>query len=265
MVKMGDVMKPVFLPLIVALVVLSACKPDKPWSPDDETGFDPSAPSVSPSEPVVEKINIGDAEQGIWIEGRLVPESIPESAVNEEVENRRQRLAIVNVTLKRPLPEQLQAQYTVNLTRDFDEAPVVLRANVLVNDTVVGTILEVLGAKARKVKREITVDLLSAFDEVPDTFLAKVEGELVLMPEGTDESTIDPVSATSNSTSRAIQSNPIRVDVEPADAAASDASATAASETTGTETIDESVPDAVQEPAEAPQEPSGNAEPAPAP
>lgn len=262
--KMGGIMKPAFISLIAAMVVLSSCQPDKPWSPDDEPGIDPGNTSeVKPASPVKEPTNIGDVEQGLWFEARLVPDSIPPGATNEEVENRRDRLAIVNVTLPRPLPDQLMAVYTLESTRSFENTPVVLRAQILVDGVPVGNVHEVIEIRSRDNKITRTVDLLSAFEQVPDSFLATVEGEFHLMPEGTDASTLDPATATSGSTSKAIQFNPIRVNVVPgndAPGAIIDDSAPSAmpetaepEETSPTDTL----------PAEAPVE-AGAPEPAPA-
>lgn len=208
-------MKRVLVSLAVVLVALSACKPDKPWSPDDPPDLNDEDPAIAPLVVnVEEKTNIGDAEQGLWIEARLTPESITPGMVNDEIENRRNRLAIVNVTIPPPVPETLHAIYTVNATREFEKTPVVLRAQVLVDGTPVGSIHEVFGNDARKKDVQVTVDLFSAFEQIPDSFLATVDGEVLLMPEGTDESSIDPSTAMSSATSKAIQFNPIRVNIE---------------------------------------------------
>jgi len=212
---MGGVMKRVLVSLVVLFVTLSGCKPDKPWSPDDLQDLNDEDPATAPLVVnVEEKTNIGDAEQGLWIEARLTPESITPGMVNDEIENRRGRLAIVNVTIPPPVPETLHAIYTINATRDFEKTPVVLRAQVMVDGMPVGSIHDVFGADAMIKDLQVTVDLFSAFEQVPDSFLGTVEGELLLMPEGTDESTIDPATATSTATSKAIQFNPIRVNIE---------------------------------------------------
>lgn len=265
---MGGIMKPAFLSLIAALVVLTSCQPDKPWSPDDEPGVDPANTSeAEPISPVKEPTNIGDVEQGLWFEARLVSDSIPPGATNEEVENRRNRLAIVNVTLPRPLPDQLMAVYTLKSTRNFENTPVILRAQILVDDVPVGNVQEVIEVLGRDNAVTRTVDLLSAFEQVPDSFLATVEGEFYLMPEGTDASTLDPATATSGSMSKAIQFNPIRVNVVPGnDASAASVDNSAAPAMPEDSAPAEAAPPADAPPAEAPAEASTQetgSEPAP--
>jgi hypothetical protein len=274
---MGGVMKRVLVSLVVLLVTLSACKPDKPWSPDDPQDLNDEDLATAPLVVnVEEKTNIGDAEQGLWIEARLTPEAITPGMVNDEIENRRSRLAIVNVTIPPPVPETLHAIYTVNATREFEKTPVVLRAQVMVDGMPVGSIQDVFGINAREKKLQVTVDLFSAFEQIPDSILATVEGELLLMPEGTDESSIDPATATSTATSKAIQFNPIRVNIERGAAAVEslpqesgeDAGAigeeTAAPDSPDSDAAPEtSEPESDSEPAGSDQETPAEADPAP--
>ncbi len=251
-------MKPAFIPLIAAMVVLTSCQPDKPWSPDDEPEIDPGNMSgAEPISPVEKPTNIGDVEQGLWFEARLVPDSIPPNATNEEIKNRRNRLAIVTVTIPRPVPDQLMAEYTLESTRSFENTPVILRAQILVDGMPVGNVQEVIEVRDRDNKITRTVDLLSAFEQVPDSFLATVEGEFYLMPEGTDASMLDPAIATSASTSKAIQFNPIRVNVVPGnDASGATVDDSAAPSMPEDSAPAESAPPSDAPPAEAPAEAS---------
>ncbi len=204
---------------VLSLLVLHACKPEKPWSPSrDESGKDnpPLNPAVSSVLP--HTVDIGDAEQGIYLEGTISPESLSDSVHEEKTESRRGRMAIVNVTITPPVPDKLWATYLIKCTREFTERPVVLRAQIMVEGKSVGSIEVVLGKDARTNEFATSVDLLSQFDQVPASFLATVEGELLLMPEGIDESTINPETATSDIVSKAVEYNPIRVDIEGAPA-----------------------------------------------
>ena len=215
-------MKHLTIPVIALILTAFACKPEKPWSPEDEQGLeadDLASVAVNAILPV--KTDIGDAEQGIWLEGRLAPESSGGLITSEEIKNRRDRLAIVNISVPAPVPDELWVEYDVKVGRNFEDSPVVLRTRVITESTPVGTLAVVLGKEAQRNQtlrgQRITmkVDLFSAFEQVPDSFLAKIEGELLLMPEGTDESTIDPATATSSVSSEAVQANLIRVTIVP--------------------------------------------------
>ncbi len=193
---------------------MCACTPKKPWSPDDEQGLDLNdLSSVETSTSVPVKTDIGDAEQGIWVEARIAKDSYAENVKVDEVDNRRNRLSIVNVDITPPIPKQLNAVYRVMASRDFDQTPVVLRANIMVDGKSVGSIEGVFGKDTRHSDVEVTVDLFSAFDHIPKTFLATIDGELFLLPEGTHENVIDPHSATSDISTKAVQCNPIRVTI----------------------------------------------------
>lgn len=207
-------MKLRYIPLAVVILSLCACTPKKPWSPDDEQGLDMNElSSVETNTSVPVKTDIGDAEQGIWVEARIAKDSYAENVKVNEVNNRRDRLAIVNVDITPPVPKKLDAVYSVIVNRNFDEAPVVLRARIMVDGKSVGTIEGILGKDARSSHIVSTVDLFSAFDHIPKTFLATIEGKLFLMPEGTHENVIDPHNATSDTSSEALQCNPIRVTI----------------------------------------------------
>ncbi|MCC6489961.1 MAG: hypothetical protein IT364_20905, partial [Candidatus Hydrogenedentes bacterium] len=129
----------------------------------------------------------------------------------EEIKNRRDRMAIVNVSVAPPVPEQLWASYKLQCFRDFPDTPVVLRAQVMVEGKAVGSISAVIGKGAQRREFITKVNLLSQFDQVPQTFLATVVGELLLMPEGTDEASVVAETATSSLVSRALLFNPVRV------------------------------------------------------
>lgn len=202
--------------LVFACVVLllHSCKPEKPWSPDDDPSLSPDGGSGTGTDTIAPvKVDIGDAEQGVFIVGTIDESSKTSTVAVEEIKNRRDRMAIVNVSVAAPVPEQLWANYTLQCFRDFPDTPVVLRAKVMVEGKAVGSISAVIGKGAQRREFSTKVDLLSQFDQVPQTFLATVEGELLLMPEGTDEASVVPETATSSLVSRALLFNPMRVNI----------------------------------------------------
>ncbi|MCC6488372.1 MAG: hypothetical protein IT364_12820, partial [Candidatus Hydrogenedentes bacterium] len=88
--------------LVFACVVLllQSCKPEKPWSPDDDPGLSSggmSGTGTDSAAPV--KVDIGDAEQGVFIVGTIDESSRTDTVAVEEIKNRRDRMAIVNVSV----------------------------------------------------------------------------------------------------------------------------------------------------------------------
>lgn len=210
-------MKHLIFPVVAIVLTMFSCNLQRPWSPEDDQGLDPSdLPSVGVDTIAPVKTDIGDAEQGIWLEGRLAAESADGRITSEEIKNRRDRLAIVNMTVPTPVPDALWIEYEAKVARNFEDTPVVLRVAVVIDDEfTAGEIKAVFGKDAQRTQQTFKVDLFSAFEQVPETFLAAIKGELILMPEGTDETTIDPATATSATSSMAVQGNPIRVTIVP--------------------------------------------------
>lgn len=260
-------MKRFTIPILVLTLTLFGCDLQKPWSPEDDPGLeadDLQSAGVNTLAPV--KTDIGDAEQGIWLEGRLAAESAGGRITSEEIENRRDRLAIVNITVPTPAPDELWVEYAIKVTRNFEEAPVVLRAAVMVEDTPAGELAIVVGANARNITDTLAVDLFSIFDQVPETFLATVKGELLLMPEGTDEYAIDPATVTSDVRSEAIQANPIRVTLVPGNGTVPDTNPETAEPVAGDSESPELTTSGAASPSPAdaaPADPSPAAEPGP--
>lgn len=202
----------------LAVLALTACRPQKPWSPYDSTGNPDAAgadPITSSSSDDQFNANIGDVEQSIYVNGVIALESAGPSVAVTEIRDRNKRLMKSEVTLKDPYPQSLWADYDIKCTRNFMSAPAVLRAKIMVNDKVAGSFSEVLGMQASKAKITAKVDLLKPFEgNVPETFLAKIDGDLYLMPNGTDENKVNPETATSDTHSKAVYSTLIRVSLQ---------------------------------------------------
>jgi hypothetical protein len=203
--------------LLLAVLALTACKPQKPWSPYDAKS-DPAAGDGqnAPKSPLDQvDANIGDVEQAIYVDGVIAQESAGPNVAVTEVRDRNKRLLKSEVILKEPYPQSLWADYEIKSTRNFMSAPVVLRAKIMVNDKVAGTFSEVLGTQAVKTKVTAKIDLLKPFEgNVPETFLAKIDGDLYLMPNGTDENKVNPETATADIHSKAMYASLIRATLQ---------------------------------------------------
>jgi hypothetical protein len=209
--------------VLIPLALLGACEVPKPWSPSD------SASGKSSSNPASENIpakigppplDIGDAEQGVFVEGKVAKESTTPDLKTEAVADRRKFVQQVTANVSGPATE-FWIEYTLRCTRNFKGQPVVVRATVKVNDTPVDKIAAVLGAQAQRNSFSKKVNLLAGATSVPSSLLATVEGELLLMPVGTAEATVNPETAVSGVSSRALQATIIRVNFGPGPAAGS--------------------------------------------
>lgn len=202
--------------LLTAVAVLSACKPKKPWSPYDESGVpnewdkNSQADSFTRNEQV--RADIGDVEAQVYVQGELMAVSkTPNITVNDS-EDIHGNILVSNITVSGDRPENLWINYRIKCGRNFEGAPALIRAQVLVDDKVAGSFATVLGSKAMRNGVNAKVDLLRPFNgQVPDSFLAKVKGDLFLFPDGTDENTLNPETAESDQRSQALAATIVRV------------------------------------------------------
>jgi hypothetical protein len=204
---------------LVALAMILAgtsCEAPKPWSPmdDQDADVDSSANSSDITEPTETKLNLGDVDQGINIEGRLAnADSLPATIMAEAFMHPTKRLDMLTIDIADPVPAQLDIAYTVRATREFADRPVVLRAVVIREETAIHGFNAVLGVAAQENEVNEIVDVFAGLTEMPETMLIRVEAEAHLMPIGTDESTLDAATATSDENTEAIKFNPIRINI----------------------------------------------------
>lgn len=200
---------------VFVMGLAASCNLQKPYSPLDDPGAKQESTKAE-SFTINEQFNadIGDVEHHVFVEGRILPESITDSVTIEEREDARGRLLLNKVTLTPPLPESLWALYEVKCGRQFTVSPAVLRARVMVDGKPAGSFSALLGKTAMKNGVTAKVDLLRPLEELPESFFVDVEGELFLMPVGTDETKVNPDTATSPISSKALQRTSMRVFVE---------------------------------------------------
>ncbi|MBX7256905.1 MAG: hypothetical protein K1Y02_11135 [Candidatus Hydrogenedentes bacterium] len=199
--------------ILAIVLTISACKaPKKPWSPYSDDGSQSSESSSSAPLPVAAPtIDIGDAEQGIYIEAKLAPESQQSGIKAEELQDIRKYVTKLTVNVPETGSSELWVDYSLRCSRNFVERPVVLRAEVKVEGQTVDTIVAVLGANAKKNTYTKKINLFKNFATPPPTMLATVTGSLLLMPEGAAEGSINPETAESSISSPALQFTLVRV------------------------------------------------------
>ena len=174
-------------------------------------------------------INIGDVEAVVAIEFTIAQESRSPQVQVEEVitPNVRKTLGMSNVTVSAPYPEKLVASIKFTSANNFEDQPVAFRGRVLREGTEVGTFSAVLGKYARGraprgvvvPRMSFTADIFKDLSSKPKSMLLFAEAEAFLLPMGTDEATVDPLTVTATAEFKtAITSNPMRVDfVAPAE------------------------------------------------
>src|SRR5690606_19580354 len=102
------------------------------------------------------------------------------------------------VDVYQPYPEDLIVTFRVKPERAFPDTPVVIRGEIRVEgiEEPVGTFSGVFGDQAFQKEVTGSVDLMDILNPVPTTALVTGWVEAVLMPEGTDEHSVDVATAT---------------------------------------------------------------------
>lgn len=208
----------------VVVFVLLGCNDDPP----SEITTENTESSETPTAPLPltlndKRINIGDVEAAVAIAFTVSLESRgPQVAVEDIITpNARDSLGMSNVTVTAPYPKTLQASITISSQKDFPNQPVAVRGKVLRKGMEIGTFSTILGEKARRKMKQgpevvpefsFTVDIFAGLTTMPETMLLHAEAEVFLQDFGTDEDTLDPLTATANAENTAvIYSNPMHV------------------------------------------------------
>jgi hypothetical protein len=194
---------------ILSLVVLLFCA-CKQAPPTDGAAEGATAPVVTKDGDDSEAGHLtdeGDVEQAVCIEVELHPDSLSESSIKmEESRDALERQRQLTLDVSTPFPEHLWLSYRVVCRENFADRPVAFRFRVLAQtgrgdqrkEWDLGAFALVLGANAKKNGFEGKIDALAGSESVPETMLVKVLAEAHLMPEGADESTVDPQTATAD-------------------------------------------------------------------
>ncbi len=197
-------------PMLVVFLLISglvACNAHESREPDEGSAIG-LPPATSGAE---HEVNIGDVEAQVRILGTLAPQSEADN-VQVQVYEHGPVIDMATVTVNPPYPTELNVVFTTRALRDFPVTPVVVRAKVLVDKREIGSYATKFGVRATFEEREDVVDVLAGLDTIPESMLVHVEAEAVLMPQGTDEASVDPLTATASVERRTvIRSNPVRI------------------------------------------------------
>lgn len=148
---------------------------------------------------VEEGFNVGDMEQVIHVNLRLLDQSETPAVAVSIREDPLDRVRRLDISVDPPFPEKLWLEISVQIRELFKETPIVLRGKLLADEKrEIGTIAVVLTGERRGDYVLEPVNVLGGLDDLPDSMLITLDLEGLLMPAGTDPATIDPTTATTD-------------------------------------------------------------------
>jgi hypothetical protein len=176
----------------------------------------------------LKNLDPGDVEANVAVELTLDPASSLQS-VAEELRNAKKKLNSLTLTSAVQLPGQLWIKIHLKTTESFAARPAVLRGT-LYREVTPGnkeaissfqTVLDEFAAPARRqadrdyFPMEFRADILQGLATLPTTMLVSAEVDVLMAPLGTDATTLDPVTYTTDPDSMGVLlSNPVRVNFD---------------------------------------------------
>ncbi len=212
-------MKRQILYFLIIILFVGACSGQKDAdreykvpSPAEPAGVTMQSNSAIPEKPPIDP---GDVDSGVTIVGKLAAESEAENITEEYLETKRDTLSLATITVREPFPEKIIVEFRVLAMREYAERPVIVRARAYREETPFDSEYGfVLGKEATSANssetRRFTVNVLEGFTEIPDTLLIHARADAWLMPLGTDETSLNPM--TDSAPDRvSLLSNPVRI------------------------------------------------------
>lgn len=210
---------------LLAGLCITACRPAPPPAPEPDLEPAPEAQEAALPTPKGEPpIEIGDVEAGISVFATLHPDVNTPEVQEVQLVTPKKVVTLSTITVTQPYPAELWLKFRVKASRNFVDRPVAVRASVLRDDEAIGSFSTVIGKYAAFTPGpdkppagplEFKLDAMTGLGTPPETMLVHAEVEVLLLPEGTDETAVDPESAEVNSESRSIiASNPVRINFE---------------------------------------------------
>jgi hypothetical protein len=208
----------IVLGIAVTGALFSACDPGN----TQEEAAGPAGAGAGAPIPAPTDDNIGDLEQAVRFDVGVAAQSKGPNIKAKSLEDPTGRLNLLTLKVSPPYPEELWLNFELSSKRAFKKNPGVLRVRIVDGETVLDEFGAVIGDTSIPSVSERTVNVLAAREEIPESMLVTIKVEALLMPEGTDPSTIDPMTAetTEDRYSQAVETPPIRVNFEGAGAPA---------------------------------------------
>ncbi len=210
-------MKPYLICLFGIVLLAVGCGGEKPAEraklplPAEAT-----KPTIS-AENAPHRMDIGDVETGISIEGTVAAESRTPTVVVDEEQSRKGQLTTCTVTVNPPAPAEFSLSFKVQAIKSLQQSgqPILLRGNILRDEKPIKPFSMVFGgnAPAATFPTEVKVNALEGLPApAPATTLLYMRVEVLLLAPGTDVSALDPATATGTPEgSSSLLSNPVRI------------------------------------------------------
>lgn len=173
------------------------------------------------------KDNVGDLEQAVMIEAAIADKSQGANVEASSLVDPTGRMNMLTVDVAPPFPEELWLDIKIRSRRAFAENPGVLRIAIKDGEQVLDSFGTVIGKSVTPTVSKRSINALAARDSIPATMLLTINVEALLMPEGTDPDTIDPMTAEvpEERYSLAVPTPPIRINFAGAEEKPADAPA----------------------------------------
>ena len=198
-----------------ALVGLIGCSggPSAPAGTDVTPDFTTVSADPGAADPTAatQEREIGDVVSHMKLSARLDLRSNLETIKNTEALTQLKDLAMVNIDVSEPVPEELWLAVWVESGQNFPGSVVLVKGSIFVDYKEVDTFTYVTGAEAARDPFITSFDVLAEFEEVPESILVHASAKVSVF-EGGDESAFDPETAVAprGSTSD-LESNPARI------------------------------------------------------
>ncbi len=205
------------VPLVLIAAIVAACN-GKPGAPG--TSGNARTGGGGQVIPAPTEDNVGDLEQAALISVAVAQKSQGPNVEATPLTDASGRMNLFTVDITPPLPNELWLDFKVESRRSFPKNPGVLRIVIRDGEQVLDTFGTVIGKSSKPSVSERSVNVLSARAGLPDTMLVTIAVEALLMPDGTDPDTIDPMTAevSEDRYSQAVATPPIRINVKNATA-----------------------------------------------
>ncbi len=159
-----------------------------------------------------EVLTVASAEIQVHLEAGLAPQSYSPDITVEQLVNPMKIVNMVTMDVKPPRPESLLISLHAWRTQRSPRHPIVIRGKVIMDKETVGTFAELLNTRGTKRMELTTVDVSALASKDVDSLLIQAEAELLILPEGTDPATIDPLTVTTSPSQIGVKrSNPVRI------------------------------------------------------